>query len=65
MSAIDVSSHPRTWVGVSVALISAAAFALANSSASFAYHGGSNPLTDCDNAVVDYEWKLQTLLLAG
>lgn len=45
MSAINVASHPRTWVGVTVALAAAAGFALANTSASVAYHGGSNPLT--------------------
>ncbi len=45
MSAIKVTSHPRAWVGITVALAAAAAFALANTSASVAYHGGSNPLT--------------------
>ena len=45
MSAINVTSHPRAWVGITVALAAAAAFALANTSASVAYHGGSNPLT--------------------
>src|SRR5271169_6978898 len=45
VSAINVISHPRAWVGITVALAAAAAFALANTSASVAYHGGSNPLT--------------------
>lgn len=45
VSAINVTSHPRAWVGITVALAAAAAFALANTSASVAYHGGSNPLT--------------------
>jgi drug/metabolite transporter (DMT)-like permease len=45
MSAINVASHPRRWVGIIVALAAAAAFAVANTSASVAYHGGSNPLT--------------------
>jgi len=38
-------SHPRAWVGIAVALAAAAGFALANTSASLAYQGGSNPLT--------------------
>jgi drug/metabolite transporter (DMT)-like permease len=45
VSAINVASHPRRWVGITVALAAAAAFALANTSANVAYHGGSNPLT--------------------
>jgi drug/metabolite transporter (DMT)-like permease len=45
VSAINVTSHPRAWVGITVALAAAAAFALANTSASVAYHGGSNPVT--------------------
>ncbi len=45
MSAINMASHKRTWVGITVALAAAAGFALANISASVAYHGGSNPLT--------------------
>jgi drug/metabolite transporter (DMT)-like permease len=45
MSVINVASHPRRWVGIIVALAAAAAFAVANTSASVAYHGGSNPLT--------------------
>jgi drug/metabolite transporter (DMT)-like permease len=45
VSVINVASHPRTWVGITVALAAAAAYALANTSASVAYHGGSNPLT--------------------
>jgi len=45
MPAADVHSHPRTWVGITVALAAAVGFALANTSANVAYHGGSNPLT--------------------
>ena len=45
MSAINTISHPRAWVGITVALAAAAGFALANTSASVAYQGGSNPLT--------------------
>ena len=44
-SAIAAAPERRTWVGVIVALAAAAAFALANTSASVAYHGGSNALT--------------------
>jgi hypothetical protein len=39
-----VASH-STRVGIAVALAAAAGFALANTSANVAYHGGSNPLT--------------------
>jgi drug/metabolite transporter (DMT)-like permease len=35
----------REWAGIALALAAAVAFALANTSASLAYHGGSNPLT--------------------
>jgi drug/metabolite transporter (DMT)-like permease len=35
----------RPWLGVALATASAVAFALNNTSASLAYHGGSNPLT--------------------
>ncbi len=45
MSAINMISHRRTRVGSTVALAAAAGFALANTSASVAYQGGSNPLT--------------------
>jgi len=45
VSAINVISDPRARVGIAVALAAAAGFALANTSASVAYHGGSNPLT--------------------
>ena len=45
VSGINVDSHPRAWVGISVALAAAGSFALANTSANVAYHGGSNPLT--------------------
>jgi drug/metabolite transporter (DMT)-like permease len=44
-SAIFAAPERRTWVGVTMALAAAAAFALANTSASVAYHGGSNALT--------------------
>jgi len=42
-----MSSTPRSrnWVGIMLALAAAVAFALANTSASLAYHSGSNPLT--------------------
>lgn len=36
---------PRKWVGIALALATAVAFALANTSASLAYHSGTNPLT--------------------
>ncbi len=45
MSAVDVISHRRAWAGIAIALAAAAGFALANTSASVAYQGGSNPLT--------------------
>lgn len=45
MSAINAVSQPRLWVGVAVAVAAAAGFALANTCASIAYQGGSNPLT--------------------
>jgi drug/metabolite transporter (DMT)-like permease len=45
MTAINVTSHSRAWLGVVVALAAAAGYALANTSASVAYQGGSNPLT--------------------
>ena len=45
VSAINIVSAPRAWVGISVALAAAASFALANTSANVAYHGGSNSLT--------------------
>lgn len=37
--------HPRTWVGIGVALAAAAGFAFSNTSANVAYHSGSNPMT--------------------
>jgi hypothetical protein len=42
-----MSSAPRSreWAGSALALAAAIAFALANTSASLAYHGGSNSLT--------------------
>src|SRR5580692_1930372 len=45
MSVINMTSGPRARVGIIVALAAAAGFALANTSASVAYQGGSNPLT--------------------
>jgi drug/metabolite transporter (DMT)-like permease len=45
MTAINVTSHSRAWLGVVVALAAAAGYAVANTSASLAYQGGSNPLT--------------------
>jgi drug/metabolite transporter (DMT)-like permease len=45
LSAINLASRPRLWTGVVVALASAAGFALANTSANIAYHGGTNALT--------------------
>jgi drug/metabolite transporter (DMT)-like permease len=42
---VNVLSRPRAWVGIAVALAAAAGFAVANTSASVAYQGGSNPLT--------------------
>lgn len=45
VSAINTISQRRAWVGIAVALAAAAGYALANTSASVAYHGGSNPLT--------------------
>lgn len=38
-------SYPRSRLGNALALLAAVAFALADASASLAYHGGSNPLT--------------------
>lgn len=45
MPAINMTSRPRAWLGIIVALAAAAGFALANTSASLAYHGGSTALT--------------------
>lgn len=45
MTAINVTSHSRTWVGVVVALAAAAGYAVANTSATLAYQSGSNPMT--------------------
>ena len=45
MNAIGVTSHSRTWLGVVVALAAAAGYAFANTSASVAYRGGSDPMT--------------------
>jgi drug/metabolite transporter (DMT)-like permease len=45
VSAIGSASHSRARIGIAVALAAAAGFALANTSATLAYQGGSNPLT--------------------
>ena len=45
MSVIGAARYSRAWLGVAVALAAGAAFAIANTSASVAYQGGSNPLT--------------------
>ncbi len=45
MTAIGTSAHSRTWLGVVVALAAAACYAVANTSASVAYQGGSDPMT--------------------
>ena len=38
-------TEPRAWVGDTLALTAAVAFAVSNASASLAFSGGSNPLT--------------------
>ena len=45
VSVIDAARYSRAWVGVAVAIATGAAFSIANTSASVAYQGGSNPLT--------------------
>jgi drug/metabolite transporter (DMT)-like permease len=45
VSASNVTDRGSIWVGILVALAAAAGYALANTSASVAYHGGSNALT--------------------
>jgi len=45
MTAINVTSHSRAWLGIAVALAAAAGYAVANTSANLAYQGVSNPLT--------------------
>ncbi len=45
MSTLNVASHSRAWLGIALALVAAAGYALANTSASVAAHGGSNALT--------------------
>ena len=45
MSASNVTGRGSVWVGIFVALAAAAGYALANTSASVAYQGGSNALT--------------------
>ncbi len=42
---MSVASRCRPWVGVTLALAAAVAFALSSASASLAFHGGSNALT--------------------
>src|SRR5215204_4069078 len=41
----DNRIEPRAWVGNILALKAAVAFAVSNTSASLAFHGGSNPIT--------------------
>jgi len=41
----DNRTKPRAWIGNTLALAAAVAFAVSNASASLAYLGGSNPLT--------------------
>ena len=45
MSVVGAARYSRAWLGVAVAIAAGAAFAIANTSASVAYQGGSNPLT--------------------
>jgi drug/metabolite transporter (DMT)-like permease len=45
MTAISTTSHSRTWLGVVVALVAAAGYAVANTSTGVAYQGGSDPMT--------------------
>ena len=45
MSAVGAARYSLAWLGVAVAIAAGAAFAIANTSASVAYQGGSNPLT--------------------
>jgi drug/metabolite transporter (DMT)-like permease len=45
VSAINIVSRPRAWIGITIALAAAAGFALANTLGAMAYQGGSNPLT--------------------
>jgi hypothetical protein len=45
VSVIGVARYSRAWLGIAVAIAAGAAFAIANTSASVAYQGGSNPLT--------------------
>lgn len=42
---MSLASQSRPWVGITIVLAAAVAFALSNTSASLAFHGGSNPLT--------------------
>jgi len=42
---MSLASQSRPWVGITIGLAAAVAFALSNTSASLAFHGGSNPLT--------------------
>ena len=45
VSVVGAARYSRAWLGVAVAIAAGAAFAIANTSASVAYQGGSNPLT--------------------
>lgn len=42
---MSTAPRSRDWAGITLALAASIAFALANTSASLAYHNGSNPLT--------------------
>jgi drug/metabolite transporter (DMT)-like permease len=42
---MSIAPRSNDWAGITLALAAAVAFALANTSASLAYHSGSNPLT--------------------
>src|SRR5512147_2106861 len=42
---MSLAPQSRPWVGITIGLAAAVAFALSNTSASLAFHGGSNPLT--------------------
>ncbi len=45
MSGTDITSSPRVWLGSAIAVAAATGYALANTSATVAYGGGSNALT--------------------
>ncbi len=60
MSALHVTSHPRASLGIALAFLAAAGFALANTSVSVAAHGGSNALT-----LAAFRFFMPTALLIG